>query len=464
MQENQKVIDREINKMWGVDTEQIVGSYIESEKLQNQPCDLNPKIKIDIIKLCIETKINLVSKKLKIPIQILEAWHKEYEELGETELLMQHKANINQLKESQKLEILTEVAIEGIDKVSAKYGIMNIILKDWGRKIRSLGKGYSKREIATAKANKYFTKEEKIKILEEAELNGKLETARKYELNWKTLDIWAGKLNIFGVAGLQSTNGEGTPKYLNMTQQLKYKAVQYFKTHGMEATTQKFGTSSGCLYKWNRLIDNLGEEQFMRGYRGFGKKRASTKKKEEYGGKDILASCGLFQGMQTLSNCDEIHDNSNIDNYLLKPINIGNDSKYRHIYPDPTDIHNTTYDKITTFSHVVEKQEPISSNISSDDLLPQVNNINMESNEHINTECPPNKTPVNINSLAIDYDHHTNILKPRDAPEQEDFEYMRKVKLLLKEVKKILPLPIFTSFKYQFGKLLDYHLALANNT
>ena len=241
----------------------IVASYLEygynpPAILQDFPCEISPKIKIEILKLCEENSVESISKKMQIPINLLKEWNREYIKLGREKMLKAHTTKACIMPRYKRVEIIAEVATHGISKIAAKYGFHKRTIKFWEDQIRALGiEKYLSKHKSNSNKNKKFSMEEKMNILEELKNCGKMEISLKYDVTMKTLDSWIGKFNYYGIEGLQTISQEGVQSRSIHPPEFKLDAVQFRKKNGLVATCQKFGTSCSNINNWQKQIDQM---------------------------------------------------------------------------------------------------------------------------------------------------------------------------------------------------------------
>ena len=295
----------------------IAESYLHftenNNSLRDLPCSINPQIKQEITNLCEETNMKDVSTKLNIPIQILEEWSLEIKEKGMERMSSEHKKLINTLQRPQKVEILAEVAIYGINQVSIKYGILVPSIRMWEAKIRTTGvETFINKKHCNHSTNQKFTVDEKIHILEEYASAGKKKSrvANKYDVSSRTLDVWKGKLNFFGREGLEFMKENGKRSKIDFTQEFKLEAVDYYIKNGcLKGTVEKYGCTSSCLLAWKRQIMDMGAEAFLERKLGLNGRPINTP--EGYRKQELGYGDGDFGTIGTTINTNNNNTNNN---------------------------------------------------------------------------------------------------------------------------------------------------------
>ena len=511
----------------GSSASQIVTSYLNSGQIvyssfRNLPCEINPRIKFEIVKLSIENTPEAVSEKLQIPLSIIKEWKNECKG-GLEELRWKHKQRTNKLTRREKVEILAEVANMGIKRIAIKYGLGRTCIKGWEDRVRVTGvNSFLEKKQGNFNKNKIYSVEEKQHILKEVGILGKQQVAYKYDIGVKTIEVWIGKYNFFGEEGLKSLNDIGKRVKMEFPQESKLEAVQYHAEHGLSETVNRYGITNGCLGTWKRQIENMGVEVFLKGKECWEKPhKSSSAQRIQDKGINLLHECGLFgkdllpnarvdapdisdvaqrrhaipplpsitQGglkydkygapveansleiaptPQVLPRADQVDTEEEHDNLIFNNSNSSLETKPETLFID-------------TSSHILNTGDNILNNYLGDV------NIKLSGEEKDEEEIPPSSSiniclPVKerLRQLPLDpYDpdgiKSTELLGKRPTLDQGDLEglnleakgkknkYLQTVQLMLKHAKEVFPPPIFKKFKLEIEAVANKYISLSFN-
>ena len=439
------------------------------DSISSLPYDLNPEIKFQIVKLCEEENLEEISRRLHIPIDTLKEWIKELSEHGRTEIFKMHRVKLNNLPRSKKVEILGEVAREGLEKVLAKYGMQRKCITTWTNKIRSTGiKGFISKLGNNSGRNRVFSKEEKMRIIGEMEEHGNIAICTKYDLSDSTIERWKGRYKHFGNRGLESVDSSGKRVKMDYSQEIKYEVIQNTECKGIRDTTLNYGIANNCVKTWKRQLDKWGYEKFMKGDVYEIKRREKNKEKKgresNLQGVDLLATCGLFGGnihylgggSASEEKKEEIEVNiesykpeeyKNIKNRnsldIATPTNIsstqysegGDEYKYLdQIYGTISTLNNQGQ-QLTTINHPLQSPHPI--DITSNSQISLNNQIQIPPIYSTQQPISERELPENKKDLKYeDQDPHFHYIS-----------YQQNVQSLLDDVRKILPPIIYKKYK-----------------
>ena len=470
--------------------------------ISSLPFDLNPEIKLQIIKLCGENNLQEISKKLQIPIYTLKEWISEYKDMNLEEILKKHRIKLNNLPRAKKVELLGEVSINGLEKVLAKYGMKKNTLKSWTKKINSTGiKRFISKIGRNSGSNRIFSKEEKIQIIGEMERYGSMKISNKYDLSDSTIDRWKGRYKLFGLKGLEPLDHNGKRVKMEYSQNIKYEAIQNTDKNGMKDTVLNFGIAHSCVKTWKRQLEKYGYDKFINGevYDEMRKVQISKKLEKKKGkervleGVELLATCGLFgsvniedfpwKGSQNKLNIEEQCENISNEKYNISVDggscnNISGtkseDELLSHIVDTQgqdqisMDLDLSLAENNSQKSHeyidnnicgMLSKEEEWK-NLDTNYINESIQNIllHTQNSEIIEDNQPPYKDLNKCRDHMITGMQGQN-MKIEDEEDKLNYaNYENKVESLLAEVKKVVPPLIFKKYKSVMQILFDTYI------
>ena len=470
-------------------------TYLESwnniNSFKNLPCEINPNIKIEALQLCSQYGREKVSGKLRIPLSILEEWKKEYEEIGTEQMIKQHKTKSQMLTRKQKAQILQEAmrTTNGIEKVAAKYGLTVSNVKVWEAKLKGVGyKSFIKKNRGH---NSLFSVEEKVDIIKEGETEKKSVVCNKYDICPKLLDIWVGRLNFFGRKGLETNS----TKYnvMEYTQQDKIDIIEFNRQKGISKTCCKFGASPGNMKTWQRQLETFGKEHFLKGPKYWDLPPPKPRKRKIIERRSLLDACGLFEGVvQTTSKGGEGSENGGEPTTTLLEEGDINTNANTNINTnintdtnkDTKNISNNKYMRGNTNTHIstnynynteqdIEGEHKVGIPMYAQFPPPEYleDYPKSASTNYMDTETDNDYLMEGLSEISKKYSHSEqeypditdNILGKREATEEgelslQNFRYLDKVNLLLKDVKDVFPPIVYRDFKNDLQILLNKYI------
>ena len=245
---------------------------------------LDPETKIKIIKLCENSDVNTIANSLNISIQIIQSWIEDFSRNGEKIIYKKHQNMIRHMSRLEKVEILEEAG-EEVNKTAQKYGIKATTLKDWEKKIKLLGREkFISKQQGFNGGMKCYKKEEKLQILDELANNGLIPTCEKYDIDRESLEAWKGRLNFFGEEGLDLISDRAKRNRLDYPHEAKKEALEYYKRYGLRETRLKFGVRKKALQNWHRQLNmESGELETIAPINmGISKEEKAKRRKEKY--------------------------------------------------------------------------------------------------------------------------------------------------------------------------------------
>ena len=397
--------------------------------------ELNPRIKLELIRQCSLTSVERTSEQYKIGKDLLWEWRSLFNSFGEEEFLKRENTRLRFMSRKKKALILREVELKGEERVSAKYGVSKGAIKTWQRLMSAMGKSkFLEKGSRGWKGGKVYTREEKMGIVFEAESHGFHEIGLKYDIAKCTLENWKNRLANFGQEGLTQRIGSGSGNGKNLyTMEKRVEIVQYYMNHGLKAAARHYGCNTPCIYAWKTKIQQLGVNGFL-------------------GGK------GYAQNNTHESNNENNENNEN------------NSMKVER---------NNEGEVVTTTPEITNKpHQPDSCYVISDQLLKRENNHNSEGNkkqvvgikgnrgrklrpriksglENGNLQIMENQGDAYMNNINT-----STLISPIGSvnpnnhliPNNQDVKYKN---LFKGEMKKLLPMQLYHQFKNEFKKMVQ---------
>ena len=411
----------------------------ENSKTQN-PCELNPQIKLEIVKMCIEKGSKYISNIMKIPILELEGWTHEYQILGKEEFNKQEKQKNFSLTREQKSKIISECEEHGYPEICMKYGLGRHRVSSWKSQMDTLG-GESVYILGgKVGCNNKYTKDIKLRILEEIKELGEGEVAARYDIDKGTLSRWQGKFRLFGENGLvRSARGLD-----GFTPVMKYMAICYYQKYGAMPTYRKYGCAKSTLTRWKKSLRELGVKGFLGG-EGYIYIR------------DLCTQKGIIIPTETNYIVDMWDSDEGIKEQVGDNIC---DDICQNIYTHTHNQVENMRDNITQEIHPTTTPQELmdlSSNNNS------TNNITTNSPSGVNSSLdltPTNhtQTPCHThNAYSIDNSYGVSDL----LNIAEKYPKLERMREFMEEVQNLLPPLIYRQFAMQMNKLISQFVAPA---
>ena len=383
--------------------------------------ELNSRIKIELIHQSEDNSAELIGKKYNIPMDLLEEWGDEYRQLGEKGFLRKEGNRVRFMSRKTKVEILKEADKFGLKNTSTKFGISKECMRNWKNRIINVGEDRFINK--TWKGSETYKIEKKMEIVKEAESMGVAAIALKYDIAKCTIEDWMNRLGSFGAEGLQHVGSKyGNYKDLQGKFGPKEKVgiVKEYCKYGLKATCRKFGCSQYYLYGWKHKIERMGVAGFLK---------------------------------QSEEDLQRINIRRDVNNLHKEEATILDKEATGEINSDSLDVGVTNPEAI--------KAEGDHSLIHSPDRSDPV-----ETNEYgLSTSLPPLLAPY-IASLGNvpnpPQTLHDHLPQPQFTPNYvnnispavQQTELAHKI-LFLDDMRRLLPLSLFTQFKEEFRALVD---------